>query len=98
MVDYKQGNYDMAINKWEKLLAKKPENDTLNYFLGVSHLATGADNNAILFLKKVTNSNSYFEKEARYYLGLAHLKNGEIDKAKIFLKENNEIMNKILKQ
>ncbi|MEO0573403.1 MAG: hypothetical protein AAF039_17000, partial [Bacteroidota bacterium] len=28
MVDYKQGNYSISIEKWEKLLEKKPENDT----------------------------------------------------------------------
>ena len=95
MVDYKQGNYQVAIEKWEKLLLAKPNNDTLNYFLGVAHLAGGANEAAIPFLIKVSNSSSYFEKEARHYLGLAYLKKGEIDKAKTFLKEDDRIMNEI---
>lgn len=90
MVDYKQGNYEIAINKWEKLLLEKPQNDTLNYFLGVSHLAKGNEKSAIAFLNKVAISKeSAFKKEARYYLGLAHLKKGELKKAKTNLAKSN---------
>src|SRR5690606_26544599 len=39
MVDYKIGEYEEAISRWEKLIQTNPENDTLQYFLGTSHLA-----------------------------------------------------------
>src|SRR5690606_1433977 len=47
MVDYKRGNYDAAIAKWESLLPLERENDTLNYFLGSAHLAQGNAHRAI---------------------------------------------------
>ena len=83
MVSYKQGDYTTAINKWEKLLQAKPSNDTLNYFIGVAHLANKNEVEAIPFLNVVTNySNSAFLNESYYYLGLAYLKNNNVKLAK----------------
>lgn len=83
MVNYKQGDYTTAINKWEKLLQAKPSNDTLNYFIGVAHLANKNEVEAIPFLNVVTNySNSAFLNESYYYLGLAYLKNNNVKLAK----------------
>jgi len=100
MVSYKHEDYSIAIKKWERILHKKPENDTLNYFLGVAYLANGNEITSIKHLNFVTKiKNSAFEKDAFYYLGLAHLKNGneyearrnlsksEIDKSKLIIRE-----------
>ncbi|WP_452225789.1 hypothetical protein [Lacinutrix cladophorae] len=83
MVNYKQGDYTLAISKWEKLLNTKPKNDTLNYFIGVAHLANKNEKKAILYLSKVTNNTlGSFTNEAYYYLGLAHLKADNMELAK----------------
>jgi len=86
MVNYKRKDYDLAISKWEPLLTKKPENDTLNYFIGSAYLASGKEVQAITHLKKVTQlKESNFKNEAFYYLGLAYLKAENIEFAKKYL-------------
>lgn len=82
MVDYKQGNYDIAIAKWEKLLIQKPDNDTLNYFLGSAYLALEEPTRAVSFLEKAIQAkSSSFSNETQYYLGLIYLKSGKQQKA-----------------
>ncbi|WP_323786863.1 hypothetical protein [Psychroserpens sp.] len=83
MVNYKQGDYNTAISKWQQLQSIKPENDTLNYFLGVAHLANSNENKAIIHLEKTTmQAKSAFINEAYYYLGLAYLKTNNLQLAK----------------
>ncbi|PIV93642.1 MAG: hypothetical protein COW44_08435 [Flavobacteriaceae bacterium CG17_big_fil_post_rev_8_21_14_2_50_33_15] len=83
MVNYKHGEYHIAISKWEKLQQKKPENDTINYFLGVAQLANKNELKAIPFLKNATQqSESVFLNDAYFYLGLAYLKTNQLTKAK----------------
>ena len=82
MVNYKQGNYDMAITKWEKQLLTNQDSDTLNYFLGSAYLAKGNTDKAIDFFKTTLNSSaSVFSKEAHYYLALGLLKNNNTEEA-----------------
>ncbi len=89
MVDYKQGHYKIAIGKWEKLLTQKPENDTLNYFLGVSHIANNQFERALEFLNKnKDNASSRFFDENNFYLGMTYLKMNQMNKAKTFLEKS----------
>ena len=75
MVDYKMGEYDAALKNWENLLASKPGNDTLNYFIGSAWLMKGEEENAIIHFEKViANQNSTFRNDALWYTGLALLK------------------------
>ncbi|MFK7812182.1 MAG: tetratricopeptide repeat protein [Maribacter sp.] len=86
MVDYKQGNYAIAIGKWEELLETKPENDTLNYFLGVSKLAIDDEKQAITHLKIAKKTKeSIFKNEIYLFLGLAYLKLEKLDSGKEYL-------------
>lgn len=87
MVDYKTGDYQAAISRWEKLLAQKPDNDTLNYFLGSALLAVGDDKLALPFLQK-TLETGIFQKEASWYLGLAYLKSGNNAEALKYLQNS----------
>lgn len=90
MVDYKVGKYDLAIKKWEKLLPLKPANDTLNYFLGVAHLANKNEAKAVQFLEKmIETENGSFTDDSYYYLGLAQLKLNNIKAAKEYLEKSN---------
>ncbi|MBD1262173.1 tetratricopeptide repeat protein [Maribacter polysiphoniae] len=101
MVDYKQGNYDVAINKWEKLLLTNQDSDTLNYFLGSAYLANGNTNKAIILFENTLNSGApTFSKEAHYYMALALLKNNNIEEAIKHLKmvpdeKSQELLKKI---
>jgi tetratricopeptide (TPR) repeat protein len=101
MVDYKQGNYKIAIEKWELLESKQPGNDTLNYFLGVARLANKDEVAAIAFLEKSTQHPDFvLIQDAYYYLGLAYLKAGQIEKAKLNLtksklEDSKELLSKI---
>lgn len=94
MVDYKQGDYKSAIQKWEALNSK---NDTVNYFLGVSHLALKNQDNAIAFLEKsIQDSDFSLASEANFYLGLAYLKDNQIEKAIEHLKKSESKESKML--
>jgi tetratricopeptide (TPR) repeat protein len=90
MVDYKTGNYQDAIERWENLLAEKPENDTLNYFIGSAFLAMDDPAHAKSFLEKASHMTSgIFAKEASWYLGLSFLKSGNHEEAIKYL-QNSE--------
>ncbi|WOD44152.1 tetratricopeptide repeat protein [Hwangdonia lutea] len=84
MVNYKRGDYALAIDKWQTLLTQKPENDTLNYFIGVAHLANKNETEAIPFLERSVLSEDAFPliSDAYHYLGLAYLKDGNLTLAK----------------
>ncbi len=97
MVDYKQGHYKTAITKWETLQDAKPNNDTLNYFIGVAYLANKKEENAISFLEEsIKNSDFPLANDAYYYLGLAYLKEGNIEKAQANFKLSNIDNSKVL--
>ena len=100
MVSYKQGKYELAIMEWKTLLAKRPDNDTLNYFLGSAYLAKNNVKSAVPFLKKVVqNKKSFFYEDSQYYLGLIYLKENDIQKAKAhLLLSKNDKSGQILRQ
>lgn len=87
MVDYKQGHYTTAISKWEALSQKS---DTINYFIGVAHLANKNEIKAIPFIEKALENKTFaFADDAYYYLALAYLKNGQIELAKEYLQKSS---------
>ena len=89
MVDYKRKDYDKAIAKWKPLLEQQPQNDTLNYFVGAAHLATGKAEASIPYLEQtVSIDESVFADEAWFYLGMAHLKTGNTVQAKPALEKS----------
>ncbi|MEM7185704.1 MAG: hypothetical protein AAF466_03510 [Bacteroidota bacterium] len=86
MVNYKQGDYESAIEKWRSLAASETKNDTLSYFIGIAYLADGNEEEAISYLKPLSEqSRNSFEKETHYYLGLAYLKSNNSIEAKKYL-------------
>jgi len=89
MVNYKQGDYETAIKKWEILKSKNTNNDTLNYFLGVAYLANKNEVDAISFLEQSIKDKDFpLANDAYFYLGLAHLKEGHIELAKEHLEKS----------
>jgi tetratricopeptide (TPR) repeat protein len=100
MVDYKSANYQEAIARWEKLIQDKPENDTILFFLGSSHLALKKADPAIFYLDAVaSNENSNFQKDAIWYLGLAYVLEGKEGRAvEILSKSQNPKAIELLKE
>lgn len=97
MVNYKQGNYKSAIAKWSALEQKSPDNDTLQYFLGVAYLAENNTKKAIPYLKTtVKNAKSLFFEDATFYLGLAYLKEDNVSEARKTLEKSTSEKNKIV--
>jgi tetratricopeptide (TPR) repeat protein len=91
MVDYKMGQYQSAIDRWEKLLKEKYSNDTLNYFLGSSYLALQqTDKAAFYFQSTLIFQGSIFSNDAWWYLGLTWLKKGELLRAKEAFQKSNK--------
>ena len=89
MIDYKKGDYQKAIHTWDSLQKLQPANDTLNYFLGVAHLANQNEREAIDYLQKVSASpGSFFRADAFWYLGLTLLKEGKKEEAMAALKQS----------
>lgn len=99
MVEYKSGNYKDAILRWEKQLLEKPENDTLNYFLGSAHLALKETDVAIKYFESVTKMpESRFSEDNFWYLALAYLRQGSLEKAQHNLnKSNHPLREQLLK-
>lgn len=101
MLDYKQENYTEAIVKWQILLESKPENDTLNYFLGVTHLALGNATKSLKYLKTQNRfQQGIFKEDAAWYAALASIKEGKFEEAKVFLDNypstrNNKLLKKL---
>lgn len=92
MIDYKKGDYNIAIQAWDSLQKQQPANDTLHYFLGVAHLAKENSKEAITHLQKVTASpSSFFKGDAYWYLGLALLKEGKKEEAKAAIQESTHL-------
>lgn len=84
MVKYKHGDYNIAIDRWKVLSEQNPDNDTLNYFLGVAYMANKNTSEAIPFLERSVEAPDEFVflNDSYYFLGLAYLKEGNIELAK----------------
>lgn len=92
MLDYKQENYREAIARWQVLIKTKPENDTLNYFLGVANLALGKAAKSMEYLENQERfQQGIFKDDALWYAALAKIKEGKFKEAEVFLKQNPSV-------
>ena len=83
MVAYRMGDYSGAVAGFERVLEVYPENDTVQYYLGMSYLEQKDRDIAVMYLNKVRGSESVALREkADWYLVMAYLQGGEVDKAK----------------
>ena len=90
MVDYKQGNFDNALENWTELLEKKPTNDTLNYFAAMAYLGKNElekAENYLIETQKISTSN--FKNDAAFYLALIYLNQNKTEKAKEILQNSS---------
>lgn len=97
MIDYKLKDYEQAIARWEDLKGSFSGSDTLNYFLGVAHLALENEDTAIEYLTKALETpDNEFIDETKYYLGLAFLKQGKLEKARPLFEESEIAESKLI--
>lgn len=97
MVDFKLGGYEAAIERWEKLSKEKPQNDTLNYFLGAAHLDLKNTDKAIFYFERTLETgSSRFTDDAKWYLGLTYLLKGDLEQARENLERSNHPDSKTL--
>jgi tetratricopeptide (TPR) repeat protein len=81
MVDYKNEQYEKAINKWSSLLQTNPQNDTLIYYIGMSHFNSTDYSKAIAYFDQVVNMReSVWVKKSELYQVLAFLKTKQFDR------------------
>ncbi len=88
MVEYKTGNYEVALASWQNLLRQNPQSDTLNYFIGSALLADKKIEQALPFFDMVLKKEkSTFLPEAEWYKALALLHSGKKQEAILLLKK-----------
>ncbi|HRQ49935.1 MAG TPA: hypothetical protein PLR74_05330 [Agriterribacter sp.] len=77
MVDYKEGNYTVAIEKWKSVGDRYAYTDTLNYYLGLACMGAGNMEQAVQYLGKVFEKDSSpYTQKAIWYQALAYIKLG----------------------
>ena len=82
---YKDEEYETSLKGFEELLLNKPNNDTLNYYSGLSNMELNRLVKSITNFKKVDN-RSIFKEKSEFRLSLVYLKKKDYDKSKILLK------------
>lgn len=86
MTYFSEGNYKESATRLEQLHQQQPENDTINYYLGLSKLYDGNGANAIDNLNIVTQiNNSVFKERADWMLVLSYLKQKNLNQTKVHL-------------
>ncbi len=83
MVDYKLGEFDLAIAAWEPLRELSPMGDTLAFYIGVAQLGAGRPTEAVETLAGVNAVT--LSAEARWYRALALLRTDDVAGARTLL-------------
>jgi len=92
IVNYRQGNYELAAIEFELLMKSDTFNVAPYFFAGLSQIELGNYSKAIELLDEVVKKNRDFSTEAQWYLGLTYLKTGDTLKSISYftdLKENS---------
>ncbi len=90
MVDYKTGDYTAAVAVWSRLLAARPDSDTLNYFMGAASLAVDDPAAARAYFQKAADQEqSVFAPDANWYIGLALIKMDSTHAAIAFIERSD---------
>ncbi len=82
MIEYKLGNFSEAQQFWLPLLAQFPENDTLQFYLGINYLELSQLDSADNYLNKVAEKEeSKLRMNAKWYSSLVQLRQEKKDEA-----------------
>lgn len=78
---YKTQNYSEAIGLLQSIHNTKPQNDTINYFLGMVFYLENNTKAATPFFENVTDTLSSYYYKSEYQKGICYWKLGEINEA-----------------
>lgn len=81
LMNYRQGNYEIAALEFDLLVSKDPQDIAALFFGGLSNIELGNYTKAIDLLSKVKAKNLDYTIEARWYIGLISLKTGDVEGA-----------------
>lgn len=82
---YDIGDFKNALTEYIPQLAEKPEDEFLNWRVGLCHLYQNIDKSrAIPYLRKIVTTKDQFDDEILYDLGIAYMYNEQIDSALLF--------------
>lgn len=99
LFSYEAGNYDVAIEKFDQILADDQNNSELRFYLGQAYLANNEVNNAqIIFTSLLTEKSFALSDANQWYLALAYLKSGNIESTKEILLRINSDTNHTYKE
>ena len=89
MVDYKNEEYEKALQAWEALKAQGQSGDTLQYFLGMANQALGRYEAAKTYLENIAKDTAHpFYSDACWYMGLLMLKQKDKQAAISYLEKS----------
>lgn len=75
MIDYKEGNYTKAIEKWKNMGDSHTYTDTLSYYMGLANMSAGNMEQAVKHLDDVLKKeNNVYQQKATWYLALIYIK------------------------
>ena len=79
MLDYKEGNFELALKEGKKLSEENPKNDTIQYYLGIIQLEVKSPKDALQSFNKIQKKESIYYEKIRFLKCICLL---EIDKEK----------------
>lgn len=87
MSDFKNGDFENAMDGFNKNLKANPASDTALFYLGNCYLHLGNFNRSTdLFSELNSQKNSSFYAKGQYYLALSYWANGNTKQAKVLFK------------
>lgn len=100
MEKYEKKNYSGAIEEFEKILAKDPDNYNALFYSSVSYLSTGQTDKAITNLNKILEKkDGEFYDAAQWYLSLAYIKKKDsLNARKVLMEVQKNFKSKYQKQ
>lgn len=87
MVDFKSGNYDVALEKFNDLAARDATNDTLLFYQGVSALEIGDTEMALTFLSQIDQTQSTWAEKTEWTQAMIYLANDNVSGAQTLLEK-----------
>lgn len=85
---YQNGDYQKALNVFQKILRTEPENAEIQLVTGICQLELNMMADAIQIFRDV--KNPLYQDQAQWYLAMAHLKQGDLGNAKLILQKIKE--------
>lgn len=86
MIDYKEGNYTKAIEKWKSI--GDSHTDTLSYYMGLANMSAGNMEQAVKYLDDVLGKEgNVYQQKATWYLALIYIKQDNKEAAANLLKK-----------